>query len=91
MVRCGFMDRQGQVSTLEVGGGPGMCEHTLPLHSTAAVTIIFQFAHECITFIAEGNFDAKGKTKYQSVVYLLGEANPKPVVAARETTAFPAT
>ena len=44
--------------------------------------------HALLLLRGGGNFDAKGKTKYQLVVYLFSEANPTPVAAARETTAF---
>ena len=54
MLRCGFMDGQ-EKEQWKCGGKPGMCEHTIPLYSTVAVAIIFQFAHACITFIAEKN------------------------------------
>ena len=56
-----------------------MCERILSLYSTAAVAI-FRLAHTCITFIVGK------KTSINQVVYLLVEANLKPVAAACETT-----
>ena len=63
-----------------------MSEHTLPLHSTAAVTIMFGFAHACITL--RRSLMLRRETSINQLVYLLGEANPKPVAAARETAAI---